>query len=413
MVPEGWVKSTLEHLISIKHGFAFKSEYFSNSGQYILMTPGNFFESGGFRSQGKKTKYYIGEIPSNYILAKNEIVVAMTEQASGLLGSAAYVPESETYLHNQRLGLIKVIDSLKIDIDFVYWIYNSKTIRKQISEQASGTKVKHTSPERLTGVVTLLPPVKEQQKIAKILSTWDQAITVMEQLIHNRKKQKQWITQQLFTKKQPLQDHPEKWKKITLGNLGHTYSGLTGKTKDDFGFGNRYIPYKNIFTNSAIDTNSFDLVNISPNENQSKVKFGDIFFTISSETPEEVGMSSVLLKEVTNVYLNSFCFGLRLFNFDTLIPEYARFLLRSNPMRKAISALAQGATRYNISKKKLMQLEVLLPPVLEQQKISKILLNADDEILNLQLQLDKLKQEKKALMQQLLTGKRRVKVEAA
>jgi type I restriction enzyme S subunit len=280
----------------------------------------------------------------------------------------------------------------------------------QLDEASSVPTLNRNNVHRLKCV---FPPVAEQLKIAKILSTWDHAIALKEQLLCNSKKQKQWLMQHLLTEKKLLSDQVRKWKKTTLGNLGHTFSGLVGKSKDDFGSGHHYIPYKNIFNNSAIDINSFDLVKIEPNENQAKVQFGDIFFTVSSETPEEVGMSSVLLQELDKVYLNSFCFGLRLFNFETLAPEYARYLLRSNSMRKAISALAQGATRYNISKRRLMQLEVLLPPIAEQQKIAKILLAADDEISNHQYQLDNLKLEKRALMQQLLTGKRRVKVEAA
>lgn len=147
-------------------------------------------------------------------------------------------------------------------------------------------------------------------------------------------------------------------------------------------------------------------------ESQSLTQFGDFFFTTSSETPDEVGMSSVLLDQVDEVYLNSFCFGFRLFDFKSLLPEFARYLLRSENIRSEIAVLGQGATRYNLSKKQLMKLELVLPNINEQKKIATILSTADQEIASLQQKLDALKQEKKALMQQLLTGKRRVKVNA-
>src|SRR5690606_29055719 len=102
------------------------------------------------------------------------------------------------------------------------------------------------------------------------------------------------------------------WKEIELGNLGQTYSGLSGKTKEDFGSGKPYIPYLNIFSNSKINPNALELVEISPTERQNRVQHGDIFFTTSSETIEEVGMTSVLLNDLGEVYLNSFCFGFRL-----------------------------------------------------------------------------------------------------
>src|SRR5690606_6375303 len=124
-----------------------------------------------------------------------------------------------------------------------------------------------------------------------------------------------------------------------------------------------------------------------------------------------VGMSSVLLDNVDEIYLNSFCFGFRLHSFEFLKPEYARYLLRSEQIRRAISVMGQGATRYNLSKKQLMKLELRLPSVPEQQKIAAVLSTTDQEICALQHKLGALKQEKKALMQQLLTGKRRTKVE--
>ena len=123
-------------------------------------------------------------------------------------------------------------------------------------------------------------------------------------------------------------------------------------------------------------------------------------------------MSSVLLEKAEDVYLNSFCFGFRLNDFDTLYPTYASFLLRSEFVRRDIAKMAQGATRYNLSKKQLMGLQLILPPIDEQQKIASVLSAADAEISTIQNQLDNLKQQKKALMQQLLTGKRRVKVDS-
>ncbi|MDR6921089.1 restriction endonuclease S subunit, partial [Chryseobacterium sp. 2987] len=96
------------------------------------------------------------------------------------------------------------------------------------------------------------------------------------------------------------------WERKKLGEIGETYSGLSGKTKEDFGTGKPYIQYKQVFDNSKIDISRFDYVRINETENQNRVKYGDILFTTSSETPEEIGMSSVLLDEIDELYLNSF-----------------------------------------------------------------------------------------------------------
>ncbi len=98
------------------------------------------------------------------------------------------------------------------------------------------------------------------------------------------------------------------WQNVEMSKIGYTYTGLSNKKADDFGIGKPYITYMNIFANSEIDKKLFDFVKIDKGENQNKVKYGDAFFTTSSETPDEVGMSSVLLDEVSETYLNSFCF---------------------------------------------------------------------------------------------------------
>jgi type I restriction enzyme S subunit len=103
---KGWEEKSLSELCDIKHGFAFKSEFFVSEGDYVLLTPGNFYETGGYRDRGEKQKYYTGEIPRDYVLREGDLLVAMTEQAAGLLGSPILIPESGKFLHNQRLGLV-------------------------------------------------------------------------------------------------------------------------------------------------------------------------------------------------------------------------------------------------------------------------------------------------------------------
>src|SRR5690606_9276469 len=99
-----WERKTFSNLCDVKHGYAFESASFSDEGEYVLLTPGNFYEQGGYRDRGDLQKYFTGEIPADYVLAKGDMLVAMTEQAAGLLGSPILVPESGKFLHNQRLG---------------------------------------------------------------------------------------------------------------------------------------------------------------------------------------------------------------------------------------------------------------------------------------------------------------------
>ena len=168
--------SSLKGKIRIKHGFPFKSEFFSDEKtDFIVLTPGNFYEEGGFKRQAGKEKFYTGEVPEEYLHEAGDLIVAMTEQAAGLLGSCARVPESGIYLHNQRLGLITT-DSKKILKDYVYHLFKTKTVREQIRLTSSGSKVKHTSPERIYDVKVPLPTVSEQQKTVDLLDALETKI---------------------------------------------------------------------------------------------------------------------------------------------------------------------------------------------------------------------------------------------
>lgn len=171
-----WPIESLHDKITIKHGFPFKSDFFSDQEtNYIVLTPGNFLEEGGFKRQAGKEKYYTGDIPEGYLHCKDDLIVAMTEQAAGLLGSCARVPESGLYLHNQRLGLIRA-NPEKASLEFIYHLFKTKTVRDQIRASSSGSKVKHTSPQRIYDVKVPFPSLDEQKKIAKFLDAIEQKI---------------------------------------------------------------------------------------------------------------------------------------------------------------------------------------------------------------------------------------------
>ncbi len=161
---EGWVEKQLSELCDIKHGFAFGGEFFSAEGEYVLLTPGNFYEKGGYRDRGEKQKYYTGEIPRDYVLNKGDLLVAMTEQAAGLLGSPILVPESDKFLHNQRLGLVTKKPGVPWTNEFFFHVFNTQAVRKEIHDSASGVKVRHTSPSKIGEVVVSFPTSISEQR---------------------------------------------------------------------------------------------------------------------------------------------------------------------------------------------------------------------------------------------------------
>ena len=162
-----WREIILGDAIHVKHGFAFKSQHFSDNGEYIVLTPGNFHEKGGFRLRSGKDRFYTGDIPEEYVLCEGDLIIAMTEQGPGLLGSSALIPDGDRFLHNQRLGLIQDLDETVLNKKFLHYLFNTRSVRGQISGSATGTKVKHTAPERIYRVKATVPSkVPEQKKIA-------------------------------------------------------------------------------------------------------------------------------------------------------------------------------------------------------------------------------------------------------
>ena len=199
---------------------------------------------------------------------------------------------------------------------------------------------------------------------------------------------------------------PKDWKVVIIKSLGKTFGGLSGKSKNDFENGNcHYIPFMNIMSNAVVDTTYFDYVYIKEGESQNKALKNDLFFNTSSETPKEVGMCSVLLENIPNLYLNSFCFGFRLNNEKENNGLYLSYFFRSSYGRKFLFPLAQGTTRHNLSKNNFLTIKIPLPPLSEQNAIATTLSDADALISATERLIAKKKAIKQGAMQELLKPK--------
>ena len=249
-----------------------------------------------------------------------------------------------------------------------------------------------------------VPGLPEQKAIGDCLSKLDDLITLHQRKYDKLCTVKKSMLDKMFPK--PGETEPEirfegftdPWEQRKLGNCGTTYGGLTGKTKEDFGHGNaRFIPYTNVFDNPLTDTKRLEAVEIDSSQNQ--VAYGDVFFTVSSETPDEVGMSSVWLSDQEDVYLNSFCFGYR--QDSTFDPHCLAYMLRSSSVRSNLTLLAQGISRFNISKNKVMELSVPVPSAVEQKQLGQYFTKLDSLITLHRRKLNILKNTKKSLLDKM------------
>lgn len=288
-----------------------------------------------------------------------------------------------------------------------YQQYQDFSLRNKASF-GQGHSVVHIRQNNLEKLHVAYPKsADEQSKIAEILMKWDEAIELYNQYIEKLKQIKSICLKKMFPKKGErvpewrYNGFTDAWKQRKLGEVGTTYTGLSGKTKEDFGHGKgQFVTYMNVFSNPIGLLDMTEAVEIDNSQN--KVLFGDVLFTTSSETPEEVGMSSVWLENTENTYLNSFCFGYRpTVEFNLY---YLAYVLRSSSMRKKITFLAQGISRYNISKSKMMDIQIPIPNIEEQKQIGVYFRSLDNLITLHQCKVEKIKAQQKVLQKYLLNG---------
>ncbi|MDI1302703.1 MAG: restriction endonuclease subunit S [bacterium] len=230
-----WQSVQLNQLITIKHGFAFKGEYFCDElTQYQLTTPGNFAIDGGF--QLGKGKYYNGPIVEDYILKKGDLIVTMTDlsKATDTLGYSAVVPETKgtTWLHNQRVGLVQIKTGVVVDTKFLHYLMRSDTYRQWVVSSASGSTVKHTSPSRICDYRFDVPPYGVQVSIGEALTTLDDRISLLRETNATLEAIAQALFKSWFVDFDPVRDRMEgrEPEGVAQGGANVASAGCAGTT---------------------------------------------------------------------------------------------------------------------------------------------------------------------------------------
>lgn len=294
----------------------------------------------------------------------------------------------------------------KLDTYFIY--SRTRELKKYGETNGAGTTFIEISGKQMERMGMYIPKINEQTQIGNFFLTIDKLIIANQRKINKLNNIKKACLEKMFPKKGAIipelrfKGYSKKWEENIMNKIGSPFTGLSGKTKEDFGHGNaEFITYMNIYSNPIANLNGTDRIEVDNKQNQ--VQYGDILFTTSSETPEEVGMSSVWLSSKVNVYLNSFCFGYRL--NENKDYYYIAYLLRSPLIRKKITFLAQGISRYNISKNKMLEIELPFPVLGEQEKIGTFFKNLDNLIIKNEQQLNKLVNIKKACLEKMFVNK--------
>ncbi|EWH04387.1 restriction endonuclease [Pseudoalteromonas lipolytica SCSIO 04301] len=287
---------------------------------------------------------------------------------------------------------------------FLAYSFKTPSAREQFILGGKTTTMTTIGQSDIATVALSLPCKQEQTKISTIFQNLNTLINQHQQKHDKLSNIKKAMLEKMFPKQGEtspeirFKEFSGDWDEKELGEIGDTFTGLAGKTKDDFGHGQgRFVTYMNVFSNAISNQNLVEPVEIDKNQNE--VEKGDVFFTTSSETPEEVGMSSVWMSDTPNMYLNSFCFGYR--PKQKIDSYFLAYILRTRAFRKQVVFLAQGVSRYNISKTKVMDIKIFIPSSSEQEKIGNYFQKLDALINQHQQQITKLKNIKQACLNKM------------
>jgi type I restriction enzyme S subunit len=407
-VPDGWRQEKLGKIsTAVTSGSRDWAQFYSDSGsKFIRMTnlrrDGIYLKLDDLKYVDVKSESADGKRTA---LANGDILISITAE----LGKIGWIPENfgEAFI-NQHTALVR-INQNKADSKFIAYLLSSKKMNAVINQlNDAGAKAGLNLPT-IKALPLLLPPFKEQQKISRILSTWDKAIEKLEALITAKQKRKKALMQQLLTGKKRFAGFEEEWELKRLDSLAKVFIGLvTTMTTNYVDCGVPLIRNSDIKQNKITKEKLIYLSQDFASANKErKLKTGDIVTVHTGE----VGVSSVIDKEL-NGSIGFATLNTRL-KSDEISPEYLCWYFNSEHFIQWCVAMSTGDGRQNLNLKDFVKSKIIFPGnIEEQQKIASVLSAANTEIQTHQKQLAALKQQKKCLMQQLLTGKKRVKVDS-
>ena len=400
MVPNGWLHTTLGNVMSFKNGLNFTK---ADIGETIKIVGVADFKD---LSELKSTEHLdsinvAGQIKNEELLTNGDLLFVRSNGNKDLIGRCLFFPEVTERLSFSGFTIRGRADSSIVQPQYMAYVARSTFFKNQISQCGGGTNISNLSQQILNDIEIQLPPLPEQKKIAQILSTWDQAISTTEQLLANSQQQKKALMQQLLTGKKRLLDKngvrfSGEWEKFKFGSL---FSERVEIGRDD-------LPLLSITADDGVVYQEDTGRKNTSNEDKSKYRricVNDIGYNTMRMWQGRSSLSNregIVSPAYTIVTPNS-----------KVEPLFAAYLFKFPELVHVFYRHSQGlvSDTWNLKFSHFKKISWIIPIVEEQQKIASVLSAADQEIETLQRKLDCLKQEKKALMQQLLTGKRRVK----
>lgn len=382
-----WDSERLENLtVSIGDGLH-STPVYCEQGDYCFINGNNIID--GKVSINEKTLRVTKEEAYKYNAALLKVDTILMS-INGTIGNVALY-NGENIMLGKSACYIN--PSSRIVREYLFHILSSPRIQAYFQGEVTGTTIKNLSLRTIRGSKILLPSNEEQKKIARLFSLVDERIATQNKIIEKLESLIKGLNDSLYA--QYGNDVL-----TSFSSLGFSYSGLSGKSAQDFGSGKPFITYLNVYSNNIINEKDFQYVAIKDDEKQNVVEYGDVLFTLSSETPEEVGIGSVYLGN-ENVYLNSFCFGIHIRNTKIAFPPYLSYYVSLTPFRKFIYPYAQGSTRFNLCKADFEKANIKLPSLENQKRIYSILSHIESKTETEKSLLDLYNSQKQHLLRQM------------
>lgn len=407
VLPEDWETSSLSAAFQkLEAGVSVNSDNSLSSEYHILKT--SAVHDGVVDTAETKPV-----IPQDYLrlkcpLVKGSIIISRMNTPA-LVGECGFAKDAKagTYLPD-RLWQIQNLNKSSFDFVWLNYLLNTKQYRDAVRATATGTSnsMKNISKERMLDIEIPRPPISEQENIAAVLSEVDELINLIEKQINKEKAIKQGAMQELLTGKRRLPGFSGEWSKCKLGSLGVFLKG-TGISRNDSNSGNLpAVRYGELYTKHQNYVNSyFSHISKEVASNAQRIYRGDILFAASGETKEDIGKCSAIIYE-TAAYAGG---DILIFRPTTqLDPVFMGTLLNMADARKQRAAQGQGDAVVHIHADALSSISIIIPNIEEQKAIAEILIGMDKEIELLKRKLEKYRQVKQGMMQQLLTGKIRL-----
>ncbi|MFP6209436.1 restriction endonuclease subunit S [Helicobacter pylori] len=392
LAPKGVEFKTLEEVFEIKNGYTPSK----NNPEFWKNGTIPWFRMEDIRENGRILKDSIQHITpkalkGKKLFPKNSIIISTT----ATIGEHALLIVDS--LANQRFTFLSKKANCNLALDMKFFFYQCFLLGEWCKNNTNVSGFASVDMTAFKKYKFPIPPLEIQQEIVKILDAFTELNTELNTELKARKKQYQYYQNMLLDFKGINQNHkdakmsvktyPKRLKTLLqtlapkgvefrkLGDIGEFYGGLVGKSKKSFSQGNKfYVPYINVFNNPQLDLNALESVQIGDKEKQNTIQLGDVLFTGSSENLEDCAMSCVVTQKIEeDIYLNSFCFGFRFFDKNLFNPSFLKHFLRDYNFRKNISKVANGVTRFNVSKQLLSKITIPIPPLEIQQEIVKIL----------------------------------------